>query len=220
MNKKSFPPFLLFLALAISLVATFSGLFFFPFIHAPARGFTAHATSGGTVTLTQAGSAGISVGDDMIAFGSGKYVSSCSLSYALLNSNASKSCWDNTTAFMSSEDVHTITNTGTSVLNLTVSPLLNDAEVLYCGSARGCESTDTGEILVQSNNSENSSCSGLSTGFEYLATNSSNRSVGVCDVLDFADASDSVKVYVQLHVPQDATPGDKVLTLSYEANTV
>ena len=55
------------------------------------------------------------------------------------------------------------------------------------------------------------------TDFESLGTNSSNTSVGVCDALDFTDVSDRLDLYIELHVPADASIGTKVLYINYEA---
>ncbi len=175
-------------------------------------------TEVGTVSLTRAGTAGISLGDDVISFGSGYYNGSCFLPYGQLNSNLSKNCWVNVSAFPSSEDVHTLTNSGNLVINITASLVnMTDAEMFFCNTEQGCNASLDSEILIQSLDQEEGSCSGLTTSLEALATNSSNLSVSVCDRLDFQDSNDSLKMYLELHVPKDASTGNKTLFLSYVA---
>ncbi len=175
-------------------------------------------TESGTVSLTTVGTAGISLSDDIISFGSGYYNGSCFLPYAQLNSNLSRNCWVNVTTFPGSEDVHVLTNTGNVVVNVTAS-LVNttDAEMFFCNAAQGCNVSLDSEILIQSLNNEDGSCVGLSTGFEALATNSSNVSVGICDSFDYSDSNDTIKLYLELHVPRDSRIGNKTLYLNYEA---
>ncbi|MBI5797764.1 hypothetical protein HZA98_02575 [Candidatus Woesearchaeota archaeon] len=202
--------------LFLFLVASFAFVYFHSFYTADS--LTGHATGTGTVTLTQAGSAGMSLDDAIVSFGSGYYNSSCSLTYADVNSNMSRTCWINTTSYFSSEDVHLISNSGSTLLNLTLSLVnLTDAESFFCGSSQGCLYSNTSGILVQSLNSESSSCSGLTSNFELLANETLNQSLGVCDAFDFVDASDTVKVYIDFHVPKDASSGNKTLFLNYQA---
>ena len=180
---------------------------------------TGEATSPGNITLTTAGTAGISLSDDTIAFGSGYYNSSCSLSYAEINANGSSLCWINVTSFPRTGDSHTLINTGTTVVNITVSLVnISDAEQLFCGNSQACAYSNSSEILIQSVNAEANSCSGLTNGFESIATNSSNQSIGACDILDFSDDSDSLSIYVALHLPRDASAGNKTLLIDYEAS--
>jgi predicted peptidase len=44
------------------------------------------------------------------------------------------------------------------------------------------------------------------------------RRLVVSDYFDFADASDSVKIYIEFYVPKDASVGNKSFLISYEAS--
>ncbi len=179
---------------------------------------TGQVTQSATVSLTTVGIAGINLDDNVISFGSGYYNGSCFLPYAQLNSNLSKTCWVNISAFPTSEDVHTITNSGNVVVNVTASLVnMTDAEMFFCSTQQGCTGSLDSEILIQSLDQESGSCSGLTNNFEALATNSSNVTVGICDAFDFSDASDNIKLYLELHVPLDARVGNKSLSINYEA---
>jgi hypothetical protein len=172
---------------------------------------TGKSVSSGIITLTKVGSAGIQMTDENIAFGSG-YVQGCE--YAVVNSNLSSSCWVNVSEFV--EDYHLLVNNGSSLLNVTASVVgLNDAEEFFCGD---CLYTDNARILVYSVNAESGSCRGLTNSAESVATYNSVNSVGVCDYFDFADASDSVKVYIEFYVPKDTSVGSKSFLISYEAS--
>ncbi len=181
-----------------------------------------HTTSvAGTVAFAINGTAAIGFLDDQIQFGAGHFNGTClpGQDYAILNSNTTKVCWVNRTAFPTVEDVHVITNDGTSAINLTVSVAdLSDAEQFYCGSIQGCNATNSSVILVASANNETGACvSGLTTGFETLASAENNFTVSICDSLSYPMALDEVKVYVALHLPKDAIPANRTLVLNYQA---
>ncbi|MDP3728161.1 MAG: hypothetical protein Q8R18_01770 [bacterium] len=180
---------------------------------------TGQVTSTGTISITQAGSAGIGLSDAGIAFGSGYYnSSSCSLGYGIINSNTSRSCWANSTVYLNSEDMHVLSNSGTVPVNVTVSSVnLTDAEELFCGAALNCTNSSSAAVLVQSLNNESNSCSGLTTNFENITTASANASVGVCDILNYADTNDTIQIYIEIHIPNDASTGNKTLFMNYEA---
>lgn len=211
--------YLVFLVLLMSIFSIGMNVYLLRSLELPSVVSTGQVSSTATVSLTQAGSAGINLEDAGVVFGSGYYNSSiCSLGYGLLNSNTSRACWSNTTAYISSEDVHHLTNSGTVPINVTVSSVnLSDAEELFCGSSLGCTSTAGAGILVQSLDNESSSCSGLTTAFENITTATGNATVGVCDVMGYTDGNDSIQIYVELHIPSDATTGNKTLYLNYEA---
>ena len=219
MEKKRVVQSIIFLVLLMSIFSVGMNLYLLKYFHIPEGSSTGQVTSSGTITLTQAGSSGLSLSDDAIAFGSGYYNSSlCSLGYALLNSNTSTACWTNTTAALQSEDVHLLSNSGTVLVNLTVSSVnLTDAEELYCGSASGCTSSATSGVLVQSTNNESDSCLSLTSNFENITLFNSNATVGLCNALSYVDNNDTIQVYVLLHIPSDSTTGNKTLYLNYEA---
>ena len=172
---------------------------------------TGHSVSSGVVTLTKIGVAGIQVADDSISLGSG-YVDGCE--YAIVNSNGTENCWVNTSVYPI--DAHEIVNNGTSVLNITASLSgFADAEEFFCVTS--CGYTDNARIGVYSVNDEISSCVGLTSAAEAIADYSSLSSVGVCDYFDYADSSDSLKVYVELYVPKDASVGNKSFLIDYTA---
>ena len=63
-------------------------------------------------------------------------------------------------------------------------------------------------------------CLSLSSGFENITTSSGNATVGICDAMDYVDSNDTIQIYVELQVSNDATTGSKTLSLNYEAVAV
>ncbi|MDP3728364.1 MAG: hypothetical protein Q8R18_02810 [bacterium] len=159
---------------------------------------------------------GINIDDGAIAFGSGYYNASCTQGYSSINSNTSRSCWINTTAFPETADVHLISNNGTVAVNVTASLQIQDAEALFCGSSGGCSITDTALISIAADNNETNSCTGLST-FNNLSTHNSNRTASLCNSLASADSGDQIKTWMHFQVPRDTTVGAKSLVIVYEA---
>ncbi|MBI5797761.1 hypothetical protein HZA98_02560 [Candidatus Woesearchaeota archaeon] len=213
-------------------------LFIFGYSALDFRGkLTGMATGTGTVTLTQAGSAGITISDSAIAFGSGYYQGNgtCSAgnTFSTLDSNltygnsgsnplpfGSVYCWVNTTA-VSNSDSHLLVNSGSTIVNVSAYSDQKDANTLFCGSSSCALSTTVARVQLLSYSSESLSCgTGVTAGYENLLTSSTNATVGICDTLDFADATDSVVVYANFSVPKDAAAGAKTLTITYTATAV
>ncbi len=206
-------------------------------VDVPVLSVTGRVTdSSSTVTLTQSGTAGITLTDAAIAFGSGYYNASCTSGKADLQSNrsyvsnsdagASPTCWINTTAFLPVADFHTIQNNGSVKVNVTAYPDKLDAEQFFCSGPQpnGCPLTNNAAVNTMSVNNEANSCqnSDLDGGFSdpnnLLTSNvQGNSTINICRNLDFADASDSIDVYYDFTVPKDATAGAKTLTVTYQA---
>ncbi len=226
---------LLSLAIVFSIGGVVLNYMLLSSIDVPIITFTGRVTdSTSTVTLTQAGSAGITMADAAIAFGSGYYNSSCTTGGSELDSNKTyggsgtndqritPQCWINTTTLFSNvDDSHAIRNNGSVKVNLSAYGDKLDGETLFCGSAGGCPFTTVAGVSLLSENGETSSCtSTLTTGFEVLMTQDTNLTVGLCDALDFQDTSDEIEVSTKITVPKDATAGAKTLTITYQAAAV
>jgi len=110
-----------------------------------------------------------------------------------------------------------LNNNGSVNVNISVIADKN-GETGLCGG--DCRLTDSAALSVLSYNAEASSCSGLTTGFEELIIPAGVSTVGICDSLDFADASDSIPIYVNVSVPKDTTTGAKTLILTFESVAV
>lgn len=186
-----------------------------------------------SVTLTQAGAAGLTLTDSAVAYGSGYFNATCTgaWGYSTLDSNLtygngtgsvygaiSPYCWVNTTAILTARDAHVIQNNGSVKVNLsaTSSNANPEAETLFCGGS-GCPFTSVAAVKMLSYNNEVGSCAtGLTSGYENLLTASANATVGLCDALDFMDSNDTIEVYFNLTVPRDAIATAKTLTVVYE----
>jgi len=217
MKRKEVLHFLLVVAILIPLLSiAINYVYLSPYI------VSGRATAGGTVSLFSNGSAGITVVDDTIDFGRGYHDGRCTDDFSTLNSNISRLCWVNLSAYPTTEDVHILANSGTAVINVTVSVSnLTDAEELYCGSAQACNASNSGRVSISSVDNETGSCAaGTTSGFETLASTTSNFTIGLCDSLAYQDTTDTIKMYVELRVPRDAHPGNKTLILNYQAVAV
>ncbi|MBS3072263.1 LamG domain-containing protein [Candidatus Pacearchaeota archaeon] len=182
--------------------------------------FTNDLTLNSNVTINSEPSiVGITLDDNNIAFGSGYYNPSCSINYSLINSNTSNNCWINTSTYPTSADVHLITNNGTVNVNVSSYVVLTDAEQVFCGSSQGCTITDIAQIAIISQDNEIGSCSGLDS-YGILASHNSNSTKAVCDSLSSSDLSDQIKTFIELFSPKDSNPGEKSITIVYEAIAV
>jgi hypothetical protein len=160
---------------------------------------------------------GITLDDSSITFGSGYYDPSCSTNYADLNSNTSKNCWVNMTEFMTSEDVHLITNNGTVNANVTARIQgVADAEEVFCGSAQGCTQTNVANITISAADNEAQSCAGLRSN-QVIMDYQTNNTAAVCNSLGYGDVADQIKTWIRLFIPKDTTSGAKQITIVYEA---
>ena len=190
---------------------------------------TGRVTGSGTVTLTQAGAAGLFLSDSSVSFGSGylNVSGDCAgLFAANLDSNNSAGlnvnlknfplCWINTTEFLSGSyvDSFNISNNGT--VNVNVSAIADkDGEDWLCGG--NCSFTNLAALSLLSINQEASSCTGLTEGYESLIGPATNVTVGLCNNLDYSDSSDSIAIYVNTTIPKDTTSGAKTLTITFQA---
>lgn len=202
-------------------------------------GFDAYET--GTVNFTQAGSAGILLTDDAVAFGGGVYNSSCTTDTSILDSYApegtsthyaSPQCWINTTgtdgtyygtymrspANASGLDYHILQNNGTTIVNVTVQPDKNAADFV-CGIGGTCTSA-LANVDVKAEDNEAASCQAGSlqaAAYETLSTGSTNTSVGLCNRLEFDNSKDEIKVFYKVTIPSDIGAGLKTMTVTYTA---
>ncbi len=195
---------------------------------------TGKVTGSGTITLTQAGTAGVTLDTNAVAFGSGYFNASGScgvLSYSSLDSNnsalrnyndlgAPPICWINTTSFLGGVNRSGFVLVNNGSVGVNVSAIADkDGEDWLC--AGNCPLTNVAALSLLSNNTESSSCAtGLTTGFESMVEASTNVTVGLCDNLDFADSSDSMVVYVNASIPKDTISGAKTLTIIFQALAV
>jgi len=180
------------------------------------------AEDAGTVTLTQAGTAGITVDIALLQFGSGYYDPTCTQGYSILDSlGVNSSCWTNTTAYLSNGTHHVISNTGTAVMNVTVDTDQTDAEQLFCGDGGCVDSTDA-EVRIETDDNETGSCGGgLQKDYAgKILDDQAETLTSVCSLLNFEDAKDEVRVYYKLILPKQATTGAKTLTVTYEGIAV
>jgi len=175
------------------------------------------ATDDGTVTLTQAGSAGITVDIALLQFGSGYYNASCTQGYSILDSlGVNSSCWTNTTAFLGNGTYHVIENTGSTVMNITADTDQTNAENLFCGSP-GCAGSTDAEVAIETESNETGACNGgLTTPYAVILSDTIETLTSICSLLNFEDAGDAVMVYYKLIVPKQALVGAKTLTVTYE----
>ena len=102
-------------------------------------------------------------------------------------------------------------------MNVSASTSQSSAESFFCGASL-CPFTNIAAVALLSYNNESSSCtSTLTSGYENILTSTAAATIGLCDILDFEDTSDTIDIYVNMTVPKDTTASAKTLTITYEA---
>ncbi|MBS3162310.1 hypothetical protein J4467_00105 [Candidatus Woesearchaeota archaeon] len=192
---------------------------------------TGLVTGEGTVTLSNAGVAGLYFEGNNLSFGSGYFNGTGDCSYKLYstldtNNSASRNsdlgvdpnCWVNTTEFLNGNTSRSfsLVNNGSVAVNVSAIADQNGEDWL-CGG--NCQLTAVAGLSLYSYNLESDSCTGLTDGFENLITSDAIFTVGLCDSLDFVDISDSLNVYINASIPKDTTAGAKSLTITFQAIT-
>ncbi|MBI2662607.1 hypothetical protein HYX11_04065 [Candidatus Woesearchaeota archaeon] len=188
---------------------------------------TGAATSGtGNASVTVQGTASMTMTYNSISFPTGYYNETCNpaKNYSTLASDTGiSSCWLNTSGLWPDTwfvvGNHTITNAGTTYLSINLTPSVLNGTELFCGSP-GCPATRGAHsnVSVKSSSAELSSCSaGALSSFTYIVTSSTNQTVTICSMLDYADPSDTLAVYYTFTMPKDASQGTKLLNVTYTA---
>jgi hypothetical protein len=199
--------------------------------------FTGKATDLGFANVTIASSAGIQVTGGIV-IGSGYFNATCNSTASNIDSNHTYDgnylnltlwnatnpaifpyCWINTSAIFSGGlNNFTLINNGSALINVSVIGNY-DGEDWMCGGS--CSLTENAAAGILSYNSEGSSCgTGLTSSYESLNGADANNTVGLCDSLDYVDTSDSIKVYMNITIPKDATSGVHNLNLTFQGIAV
>ncbi len=207
---------------------------------------TGFAVSGtGSASITQSGTAGITMRNQTIAFGSGYFnYTSCTgssdfaelwslngtLNYtsstvSQVNTNAT--CWVNTTTFLDpsigsapSLAYHTVENSGSTTINLTA--YITYSNTTAAGEAEdifcvgGCNDTTSAAVGLFAYSNESGACASA-LNFTALTYGGGLANQTLCSNLDFTDTSDAMNVFVMMRVPKDVTSGAKSFTVNYQA---
>ena len=235
---------LLVLAVVVSVAGIALNLALIKTVSVPGVQVTGFSTSNqtGTVNFTQAGSAGILLTDDSVAFGGGYYNSTCTTDTSVFDSfnpegddghYAEPGCWINTTGtegtfydtFMrapadtSGRDFHVLQNNGTTIVNVTVQADKN-AEDFVCGIGGTCTGSSA-NVSVKAENNGTLACQtndgNLQADYITLSTDALNSSISLCDRMEFDDAKDQINVYYKVKIPSDIGAGLKTMTVTYTA---
>ena len=169
----------------------------------------AATTGSGTTSVTLAGTAAFVLDDAACNYGSG-YVTEGS-AQALLDCSVAVTSWvnwTNTTA-PTMPDSMVLNNTGTTPLWVTVNATsLANAEAWLCQNS-ACTS-NTAQIDVKAANKEASSCTAngnLLSTYTPVLTTTSRFGRNICQEMDYNSPSDTIDVYFQAVIPNDAATG-------------
>lgn len=187
---------------------------------------TGAATDSGTTSLNLAGTAGVTVTNSTVNMGAG-YVNTSYLN-ATFSTNWSDAEWNETIGtwvnttnpFVGNRSINNdnttgalvIENTGTVPIQLNISTGTT-AEGWLCN---GCGSTSA-RLEVKATVLDEAGCTGNLAGqFTNFLSHNTGNSTGLtlCSEMNFADASDTVAAWFNVTVPNDASSGDHVLTLT------
>jgi hypothetical protein len=112
----------------------------------------------------------------------------------------------------------TIENTGNIIANISLK--LDKNATTYIGGGSGVYPVPNLTIqVVQNETSPVNSCATINTSYTTMrqvgdAETNPTYGAGICNKLNFSDATDSIKVPIYLKVPGDAPTGQHVLTLT------
>jgi hypothetical protein len=220
---------LLVLAIVVSVGGIALNVALVKSVKVPVLAFTGKVTETGTVNLTGAGLAGLSISDAAIAVGSGYVNATCTGDVAILQSGIGDTvsdphvepfCWINTTAYFgTAADIHRIINNGTLVVNISAIGSTH-AQDLFCGVGSSCLNSSLAQIsLIADQVTEPSSCdAGITPAAgEVIGNNANNLTVGLCDLLHYGDNSDQIDISVNMTVPVGMSSGAKTYTITYQA---
>lgn len=177
----------------------------------------------GTTSVTIAGTAAFAVDVPSVSFGSG-YVTEGSASATLDSSVADCSTWTgwtNTTACPAmSARAMLLNNTGTVPLSVAVDTDKVSAEAWLC-EAGSCTSVSS-QLRLKVQNNEAASCTAngalLSDGnYVTILTNAAESGQTLCTEWDYNSGSDSLTVFYEATVPNDAATGAHTVTVTFTA---
>jgi hypothetical protein len=229
---------LLIVAIAISLVGTIVSLTKVGKIYLPGQLLTGAASQSGTgvANLTVQGTVGLSVVYGVTEFGAGYVNASCTsanltATHGGVYTNGSNTCWLNITGQLNnisqsgwgqlgtSRGYHTVTNNGTTLVNVTLEVGVPTAESFLCGAANGCNSSISA-VGVRAVTNETGACTGtLNPNWQSLLTAAAATNLTLCTILDFADSSDAIDIEYNVTIPTDTPQGVKSLTVTYTGGT-
>jgi hypothetical protein len=180
----------------------------------------AATTGSGTTTVTLAGTAAFVLDDSSVDFGSGYVLEAVN---ATLDSSVTPSSWFgwiNTTA-PAMPDSMLLNNTGTTPLKVNVSSgNMPHAEAWLCAGSPGSCTTNYATLEVKAANKELNSCTtngNLASNYQRILGPSSNQSIQLCTEWDYNTPSDSIDVYFQAWVPNDAGTGTHNVRVDFTA---
>ena len=213
---------LLLLAIVVSVVGTFVSVGRISSLRIPLLSITGFVAGSGITNVTIDSAVGVTVSDSVINFGNGYYSSACTSGFAVLNGTLMNStCWRNTTATASNnwDASHVIENTGTTNFELNASTSNpSSAEGWLCSNSN-CPLTTTAALFLYSSNNESNSCGGTLFAPQLLndtATMNGNNT-RLCSNMNYQDNQNSLNLTASIIVPKDASPGGKILTVTYTA---
>ena len=161
-------------------------------------------TASGPLNVTIQGTLSVKLADSSANFGSG-YVDPAQTA-AYVDSNGTYVNWINTTTFIA--DPMILENDGQVVANVSIADDKN-ASALIGGTNSALK------YYTAENESSGTSCTvGQITAHTNLTTSASQ----ICDKLLYSDATDSLKIYYDLKIPNDAVQGNKTTSITFTAS--
>ncbi|MBT3297665.1 hypothetical protein HN385_01980 [archaeon] len=178
---------------------------------------TSSATDTGNTTLEVLANVGLNLDDNAIDLGAG-YVDGIS-STGIITTDGTVVSWKNSTGGTPTiSDKHTLNNTGSTTVNVTVSMDKDDSEHWLCGASGSTCPGDNAQVDVKMTESAGDSCiSGEQTGYVVLANTTSKNTVKLCDSFKPTDGTDTFDVHFGLTIPQEAPTGTKTAIFTYIA---
>lgn len=185
----------------------------------------ATTTGTGKAEINVTGTVGITVDDGRVEIVNSFYDTSCTTGYGRVDfASQTATCWNNESDqayhFPTDADNHTIVNSGTLPVNISVMFDGTDAEDMMC-SGNDCPQSSTAEISVKMADDE-SSCTNIPQPvYSTLASDMNSFSVSLCSKWLAEDNHDQMSVWFNLTIPSDTGEvSEGTGSITYQVDTL
>ena len=167
----------------------------------------ATTTGTGKAEINVTGTVGITVNDGRVEIVDSYYDTSCTTGYGRVDfASETATCWLNSSGgayhFPTDADNHTLENSGTLPVNISIRWDGADAEAMMC-SGGDCAQTATAEVSVKMADDETSCTNIPAVTFNAVATDAGKADVSLCSKWLAQDNNDQMSIWFNLTIPSD-----------------
>ena len=167
----------------------------------------ATTTGTGKAEINVTGTVGITVSDGRVEVVDSYYDTSCTTGYGRVDfASETATCWLNSSGgayhFPTDADNHTIENSGTLPVNISIRFDGADAESMMC-SGGDCAQSGSAEVSVKMADDETSCTSQPQNVYSVFAAHNINWDVALCSKWLAQDNNDQMSIWFNLTIPSD-----------------